>query len=352
MSESAPDFEGYACPVPFPPGDRVVLGHGSGGRLSRDLLTRLFLPALGSAAPRLLDDSAVLQFGGELLAFTTDSHVVSPLFFPGGDIGRLAVCGTVNDLAMVGARPIALTAGFVLEEGLEFGELGRILESMAQAAREAGVYIAAGDTKVVQRGSADKLFINTSGVGWVAPGQAVSGAGAKPGDVVLVSGPIGDHGMAVLSAREDLGFETDLVSDVAPLNHLVRAMREAGPVNALRDPTRGGLATALKEIAGQSGVSIELHEKSIPVRLAVRAACELMGFDPLHVANEGKLVACVPAEASERVLEAMRASRYGEEACRIGEVGHGAPGRVTLQTAIGGTRLIDMLAGEMLPRIC
>lgn len=352
MSEGPPEFEGYACPVPLPPGDRIVLGHGSGGRLSHDLLTRLILPALGAAAPRHLDDSAVLQFGGETLAFTTDSHVVSPLFFPGGDIGRLGVCGTVNDLAMVGARPIALSAGFVIEEGLAVGDLRRILESMAQAAREAGVYIAAGDTKVVQRGGADKLFINTSGVGSIAPGDAVSGAGAKPGDVVLLSGPIGDHGIAVLSAREDLGFETDLASDVAPLNHLVRAMRQAGAVNAMRDPTRGGLATALKEIASQSSVSIALDEKAIPVRPAVRAACELMGFDPLHVANEGKLVACVPPHAYERTLQAMRATRYGEEACRIGEVSASSPGQVTLRTAIGGTRLLDMLAGEMLPRIC
>jgi hydrogenase expression/formation protein HypE len=352
MSDSPPDFEGYSCPVPFPPGDRVVLGHGSGGRLSRELLTRLFLPALGTAAPRHLDDSAVLQLGGETLAFTTDSHVVSPLFFPGGDIGRLAVCGTVNDLAMVGARPIALSAGFVLEEGLELEDLGRILESMARAAQEAEVYIAAGDTKVVQRGSADRLFINTSGVGSIAPGQAISGSGAKPGDIVLLSGPIGDHGIAVLSARENLGFETDLASDVAPLNHLVHSMRQAGVVNAMRDPTRGGLATALKEIADQSGASIELDETAIPVRPAVRAACELMGFDPLHVANEGKLVACVPPNAYERVLHAMRATRYGEEACRIGEVGAGSPGQVTLRTGIGGTRLLDMLAGEMLPRIC
>ncbi len=223
---------------------------------------------------------------------------------------------------------------------------------MAQAAREAGVYIAAGDTKVVQRGSADKLFINTSGVGSIAAGHAVSGSGAKPGDVVLLSGPIGDHGIAVLSAREDLGFETDLASDVAPLNHLVRAMREAGAVNAMRDPTRGGLATALKEIASQSSVSIELDEEAIPVRPAVRAACELMGFDPLHVANEGKLVACVPAHAYERTLQAMRATRYGEEACRIGEVSASSPGQVTLRTGIGGTRVLDMLAGEMLPRIC
>ncbi len=352
MSETPPDFEGYSCPVPLAPNERVVLGHGSGGRLSRDLLARLFLPALGKAAPRHLDDSAVLPWDGSQLAFTTDSHVVTPLFFPGGDIGRLAVCGTVNDLAMVGAEPIALTAGFVIEEGMEFGDLTRVIESMAAAAREAGVFIAAGDTKVVQRGSADRLFINTSGVGRVPSGGAISGAGARPGDVVLLSGPIGDHGIAVLSARENLGFETELASDVAPLNHLVRAMRQAGVIDALRDPTRGGLATALKEIAEQSKVSIELDEAALPVRPQVRAACELMGFDPLHVANEGKLVACVPAAEFERVLRAMRATKHGEEACRIGSVGEGPGGRVTLRTTIGGTRLLDMLSGEMLPRIC
>jgi hydrogenase expression/formation protein HypE len=347
-----PDFEGWSCPLPLPPTDAVVMGHGSGGRLSHDLLTRLFLPEFGKAAPRALDDAAVLNLEGQRLALTTDSHVVSPLFFPGGDIGRLAVCGTVNDLAMVGATPLALTCGFVIEEGLPFETLQRVVQSMRAAAEEAGVYIAAGDTKVVQRGGADRLFVNTSGVGCVPPGIDISGANAKPGDVILLSGPIGDHGIAVLSAREGLGFETDLQSDVAPLNGLVAAMLAAGEVHVLRDPTRGGLATALNEIAAQSKVMIELHEPAMPVRPQVRAACELLGFDPLYIANEGKLAACVRAADAERVLAAMRRTRYGEEAVILGHVGAAPAGQVRMKTAIGGTRLIDMLPGEMLPRIC
>ncbi len=346
------DFEGWTCPVPLKPTDTVVMGHGSGGRMSHDLLTRLFLPELGLAAPRALDDSALLTVNGERLALTTDSHVVAPLFFPGGDIGRLAVCGTVNDLAMVGAVPLALTCGFIIEEGLPFETLQRITQSMRAAAEEAGVFIAAGDTKVVQKGGADKLFINTAGVGRVPEGVNVSGANARPGDVVLLSGPLGDHGIAVLSARENLGFETELQSDVAPLNHLVRAMLGAGEVHVLRDPTRGGLATALNEIAAQSQVLIELEEAAVPVRAAVRAACDLLGFDPLYIANEGKLVACVRAEDAESILTAMRRAPHGSEAVRIGRVRAAPAGQVHLRTAIGGTRLVDMLAGELLPRIC
>ncbi len=345
-------LESYSCPLPIQQHEVVVIGHGSGGRLSRDLLTRLFLPNLGAAAPRRLDDSATLEVNGARLALTTDSHVVSPLFFPGGDIGRLAVCGTVNDLAMVGARPLALTVGFVLEEGLALKELERVVQSMQSAAGEAGVTIAAGDTKVVQQGGADRLFINTAGLGLIPPGVDISGANAQPGDAVILSGPIGDHGIAVLSAREDLGFETDLQSDVAPLNGLVSAMLDAGAVHVLRDPTRGGLATALNEIAEQSGVAIELVEGRIPVRPAVSAACEMLGFDPLYIANEGKLVACVPAAQADAILAAMRAAPYGAEAELIGRVTAGPHGQVTLKTAIGGTRLLDMLAGELLPRIC
>lgn len=346
------NFEGYTCPLPLPPKDTVVLGHGSGGKLSHDLLTRLFLPDLGKAAPRALDDSALLDLEGGRLALTTDSHVVAPLFFPGGDIGRLAVCGTVNDLAMVGAVPIALTSGFIIEEGLPFEVLQRVVQSMKEAAAEAGVFIAAGDTKVVQKGSADKLFINTSGVGRVPERLNISGANARPGDVVIISGTIGDHGIAVLSAREGLGFETDLVSDVAPLNGLVAEMLAAGEVHVLRDPTRGGLGTSLVEIARQSQVTIELQERSLPVRPQVRAACEMLGFDPLYIANEGKLVAFVAEKDAEKILETMRRHRYGQEAAVIGKVtGAGSP-QVRLKTAIGGTRLVDMLPGEMLPRIC
>lgn len=346
------DFEGYTCPVPIRPTETVILGHGSGGTLSRDLLRRLFLPDLGTAAPRSLDDSAVVEMNGARFALTTDSHVVSPLFFPGGDIGRLAICGTVNDLAMVGARPIALTCGFVLEEGLPFETLQRVVASMQDAAKEAGVYIAAGDTKVVQKGGADKLFINTSGMGAIADGVNISGANAKEGDVVIVSGTIGDHGIAVLSAREDLGFETTLESDVAPLNHLIEAMLAAGEIHVLRDPTRGGLATSLVEISEQSNVTIEIEEEKLPYKPAVKAACEMLGFDPLFVANEGKLVAFVKEDDAERVLSAMKRAKYGEDAAIIGRVIGTGKSQVRLKTAIGGTRLVDMLPGEMLPRIC
>ncbi|MGE5776984.1 MAG: hydrogenase expression/formation protein HypE [Chloroflexota bacterium] len=346
------DFEGYTCPVPIRPTDTVVLGHGSGGTLSRDLLNRLFLPELGKAAPRALDDSAVVTIDGQRFAITTDSHVVSPLFVPGRDIGRLAICGTVNDLAMVGAQPVALTCGFVLEEGLSFDLLQRVVASMKAAAQEAGVFIAAGDTKVVQKGSADQLFINTSGIGKVPNGIDISGAQAQEGDVVIVSGTIGDHGIAVMSAREGLGFETALESDVAPLNHLVQAMLAAGGVHVLRDPTRGGLATSLVEISEQSKVTIELNELTLPVKPAVKAACEMLGFDPLYVANEGKLVAFVKAGDADKVLDVMKTTKYGEDATVIGKVTGTGKSQVRLKTAIGGTRLVDMLPGEMLPRIC
>jgi hydrogenase expression/formation protein HypE len=346
------DFEGWNCPVPIRPTDTVILGHGSGGTLSRDLLNRLFLPELGKAAPRVLDDSAVFMMDGHRYAFTTDSHVVSPLFFPGGDIGRLAICGTVNDLAMVGARPIALTCGFVLEEGLSFELLQRVVKSMQEAAREAGTYIAAGDTKVVQKGGADRLFINTSGIGRIEGGINISGANAREGDVVIISGTIGDHGIAVLSAREGLGFGTTLESDVAPLNHLVEAMIAAGEVHVLRDPTRGGLATSLVEISEQSNVTIEIEEETLPMKPAVHAACEMLGFDPLYVANEGKLIAFVKESDADRVMQAMKRDKYGGDAATIGKVTRTGKSQVRLRTAIGGTRLVDMLPGELLPRIC
>ena len=346
------NFEGYTCPVPIQPRDLIVLGHGSGGKLSHDLINRLFLPELGKAAPRALDDSAIVNINGQRIAMTTDSHVVSPLFFPGGDIGRLAVCGTVNDLAMVGAKPYALTCGFVVEEGLSFEILQRVVQSMRDAAAEAGVFIAAGDTKVVQRGGADQLFINTSGVGLVNTDIDISGANAQVGDLLIVSGTLGDHGIAVMSAREGLGFTTDLLSDVAPLNHLVWTMLEAGEVHVLRDPTRGGLATTLNEIAKQSNVIIELQDTQIPVKSQVRAACEMLGFDPLYVANEGKLIAFIKAEDADAILSAMKRTPYGRDAVVIGKVIESGKSQVRLKTAIGGTRLVDMLPGEMLPRIC
>lgn len=341
------------CPVPIRDRGYVILGHGSGGKLSHDLIATRFLPAFDNESLRAGNDAGIVSLPVGPLAISTDAHVVWPLFFPGGDIGKLAVCGTVNDVAMMGARPQYLTASFILEEGLEIGLLEKVVESMQAAASEAGVQIVAGDTKVVERGKADGLYISTAGVGTLLPDVSIGGANAQPGDVVIVSGALGDHGIAVLGARGELGFESDLVSDVAPLNHLVAAiLAVSARVHVLRDPTRGGLATTLNEIARQSQVSIVLQENRLPVRPAVRAACEMLGFDPLYIANEGKLVAIVARGDAETVLATMRQTRYGEEAVIIGEVTNTAPGRVLLKTDFGSTRIVDMLMGEMLPRIC
>jgi hydrogenase expression/formation protein HypE len=346
-------MEGAVCPLPLAHGEQIVIGHGSGGKMSHDLIGKLFLPAFDNHVLRAGDDAGVVERVGERLAVSTDSHVVLPLFFPGGDIGRLAVCGTVNDVAMMGAKPLYLTAGFILEEGLGFGVLERVVESMRDAAGEAQVQIIAGDTKVVQRGKADGMYINTTGVGAVYPGTYIGGARACPGDVVILSGPMGDHGIAVLSARGDLGLEAEVKSDVAPLNHLVSAILAASDqVHVLRDPTRGGVATTLNEIARQSHVGIILRESALPVRPAVAAACEILGFDPLYIANEGKLIVLVGGDDAGRVLQAMRATKYGEEAEIVGEVRAEPTGRVLLKTVIGSTRIVDMLAGEILPRIC
>ena len=347
-------FEGPACPLPHRHDEQIVLGHGSGGKMSHDLIAGTFLPPFDNEALRAGNDAGVVQTAsGERLAISTDSHVVWPLFFPGGDIGRLAVCGTVNDVAMMGATPRFLTAGFILEEGLAQRTLSRVVASMQAAAQEAGITIVAGDTKVVERGKADGLYINTAGVGVLPAGRQIGGDGARPGDVILLSGPIGDHGIAVLAARGELGFEAEVESDVAPLNHLVAAMLTAGDgVHALRDPTRGGVAAALNEIARQSGVGIVLEEEAIPVRPAVAAACEMLGFDPLYVANEGKLLAIVARKEADRILEAMQSTRYGEETMVIGEVVEEPAGRLLLRTAIGSRRIVDMPAGELLPRIC
>ncbi len=354
MTDESITIEGAVCPTPIQRRDRIVMGHGSGGKLMHDLIAKTFLPAFDNPLLRVGDDAAMFRLSAcSRLALSTDSHVVYPLFFPGGDIGRLAVCGTVNDVSMLGAQPLYLTAGFILEEGLELEVLQRVLASMHAAAEEAGVQIVAGDTKVVQKGRADGLYINTSGLGAVLTGVEVGGAQARPGDVVLCSGPIGDHGIAVLGARGELGFDAEVQSDVAPLNHLIMAMLDASEqIHVLRDPTRGGVATTLNEIAKQSGAGITLFEKNIPVRPAVRAACEMLGFDPLYVANEGKLMAIVGREEADRVLEIMRHTRYGEEAVIIGEVQSESPGRVLMKTAIGSHRLVDVLLGEMLPRIC
>jgi hydrogenase expression/formation protein HypE len=312
------------------------------------------LPAFDNEILRANDDAGVARLNAcTRLAMSTDSHVVWPLFFPGGDIGRLAVCGTVNDVAMMGATPQYLTAGFILEEGVEFELLDRVIASMKTAADEAGVQIVAGDTKVVQKGKADGLYINTTGVGLVPDGMDIGGAQAKPGDVVILSGPIGDHGIAVLSARGELGFDAAVQSDVAPLNHLIAAMLNAGEqIHVLRDPTRGGVATTLNEIARQSNVGLTLFESAIPVRPAVKAACEVLGFDPLYVANEGKLIAVVGRDEADHVLEVMRHTRYGEDAVIVGEIQSESNGRVLLKTAIGSHRIVDVLMGELLPRIC
>lgn len=357
MSETI-SIQGAICPLPLRHTGQIVMGHGSGGRMTHDLIEQVFMPYLTSEGLRQGNDAAALGLPPLAglqgsLAFSTDSHIVSPLFFPGGDIGRLAVCGTVNDVAMLGAEPLFLTAGFILEEGLDIETLGRALASMAAAAAEAGVQIVAGDTKVVEKGKADGLFINTAGVGWIPAGRQVGGQMARPGDVVLISGTLGDHGIAVLAARGEMGFETGVQSDVAPLNGLIRAVLEAAPhTHVLRDPTRGGLGTTLNEIARQSQASIWLDEKTIPVQQAVRAVCEMLGFDPLYIANEGKVIVITPAEEAGAALSAMRHSPYGAQAARIGTVKADNPGRVLLRTPIGGTRILDMLSGELLPRIC
>jgi len=345
------DFS-LSCPLPVMDRKTVVLGHGSGGKLSAQLIRDLFLPAFDNPLLARLDDQAVLDAGGARIALTTDSFVVTPLFFPGGDIGKLAVHGTINDIAMSGAQPLALSAAFIIEEGFPLEELRRVVDSMAEAARAAGVPIATGDTKVVNRGSADKLFITTSGVGLVPPGVAISAANARPGDHILLSGAIADHGMAVMSKREGLEFEGALESDTAPLHRLVAAMLAAGGIHALRDPTRGGLAATLCEIACTARVGVEAVAAAIPVHEPVRAACELLGLDPLFVANEGKLVAFVPPEHAAAVLAAMRATPEGAAAVEIGTAVAEHPGMVLLRTEVGGRRVIDLPFGEQLPRIC
>jgi len=332
--------------------DRILLAHGSGGKLSHELVEKKFLPFLSNPALDTLDDSAIFEASGRL-AFTTDGYVVNPIFFPGGDIGKLAVCGTVNDLAMSGAKPLYLSLSAIIEEGLLLSELEQIVQSIKKSAEEAAVNIIAGDTKVVNRGQADKLFITTSGVGIIPPGVDISGANARVGDKVLLSGTIGDHGIAVMSQREGLRFSMALESDCAPLNKLVSQMLEVSSrIHCLRDPTRGGLATTLNELAQQSKVGITLDEAKIPVKDDVRAACELLGLDPLYVANEGKLVAIIHPTDADRVLTQMKRNNYGRDAAIIGEVTDEHPGKVVMRTKLGPSRIVDMLSGELLPRIC
>ena len=341
-----------SCPLPISRHKNIVMGHGSGGRLSAQLVRELFLPAFDNPLLRKLDDQAVLEIGGSRVAFTTDSFVVTPLFFPGGNIGELAVNGTVNDLAMSGAMPLGLSAAFIVEEGLAMEELARVVDAMARTAQSAGVSIVTGDTKVVNRHSADKLFVTTTGIGLVPPGVAISASNARPGDVILLSGTIADHGMAVMAQREGLELEGEIRSDTQALHRLVAAMLAAGDVHALRDPTRGGLGTSLCEIADASRIGIEIEARSVPVRDEVRGACELLGIDPLFVANEGKLVAFAAPAAADSVRAVMRGTAEGRDAVAIGRAVEAHPGVVVMRTEIGGSRIIDLPFHEQLPRIC
>jgi hydrogenase expression/formation protein HypE len=333
--------------------DKILLDHGSGGMASHELINELLYPHFENSILAEMDDGAVITLGNQRLAFSTDSYTVDPIFFPGGNIGELAVNGTVNDLAMCGAKPRYLSVGFIIEEGFPVKDLKIILESMKRASVEAGVQIVTGDTKVVHRGAADKIFINTAGIGTIADGIHISGKNARPGDKVIVSGYIADHGITILTQREGLRFDSPIRSDTASLNHMVEEMMTASRnIHTLRDPTRGGLATTLNEIAIQAGVGIKLYETEIPVRDETRGACELLGIDPLYIANEGKLIACVAPEDAETVLAAVRNNPYGKDAAVIGEVLADNPGKVFMETLIGGARIIDMLTGEPLPRIC
>jgi len=353
MAEKPNSLAQLSCPAPLPVKDTIVLGHGSGGRLSADLMRSIFLPAFANPILTRLDDQAIVNVKGTRLAFTTDSFVVKPLFFPGGDIGSLAVHGTVNDLAMGGAKPLFLSVAFIIEEGLSIAVLRRVVESLRSAAQQAGVEIVTGDTKVVEQGSGDQLFINTTGIGLVPDGLELSANLARPGDKVLLSGSIGEHGIAILAQREGLDFECPVESDSASLHGLVAAMLASShEIRCLRDPTRGGVSSTLNEIAEQSHVGIQLEESAIPIREEVRGACEMLGLDPLYVANEGKLIAIVAPQAADAVLSAMRADPLGSNAQIIGTVVESASPIVTIRTELGTSRCVDMLAGDQLPRIC
>ena len=353
MSEKTNSLAQLSCPAPLPVKDTIVLGHGSGGRLSAELMRSVFLPAFANPVLSRLDDQAIINVKGTRLAFTTDSFVVKPLFFPGGDIGSLAVHGTVNDLAMGGAKPLFLSVAFIIEEGLSITVLRRVVESLRAAAQKAGVEIVTGDTKVVEQGSGDELFINTTGIGLVPDHLELSANRARPGDKVLLSGSIGEHGIAILAQREGLEFECPVESDSAALHELVAVMLEASnQIRCLRDPTRGGVSSTLNEIAEQSRVGIQLEESAIPIREEVRGACEMLGLDPLYVANEGKLIAIVAPQDADAVLAAMRADPLGRKAQIIGTVVESPAPIVTIRTELGTSRCVDMLAGHQLPRIC
>ena len=363
MSDKPNSLAQLTCPAPHPTKDTILLGHGSGGRLSAELMRSVFLPAFHNPVLARLDDQAIVYVNGVRLAITTDTFVVKPLFFPGGDIGSLAVHGTINDLAMGGAKPLFLSVAFILEEGLSIDVLRRVVESLRAAAANAGVEIVTGDTKVVEKGSGDQLFINTTGVGLVPEGLELSANRAQPGDKVLLSGSIGEHGIAILAQREGLEFECPVESDSAALHELVAKMLDASALHSgksqvtsaircLRDPTRGGVSSTLNEIAEQSRVGIQLEEGAIPIREEVRGACEMLGLDPLYVANEGKLIAIVAPEAADAVLRAMRADALGRNAQMIGTVVESSSPIVTIRTSLGTSRCVDMLAGDQLPRIC
>lgn len=334
--------------------EKILLSHGSGGKLTHSLIRDVFLEEFRNPILESLGDSATFNINEERLAYTTDAYVVDPIFFPGGDIGRLAICGTVNDLAMSGARPLYLSASFIIEEGLSKADLKRIVRSMREAADEAGVEVVCGDTKVVAKGAADKIFITTSGIGLIPQGVEISPSRIRPGDQIILSGSIGDHGIAILSKREGLAFQAEIASDAAPLNRLVASMLNEAKdaVHLLRDPTRGGVATTLNEFVEGTNVGLRIYEDRLPVSDSVRGACELLGFDPLYVANEGKLVAITSKDSTEKILNCMRKNEYGKEAEIIGEVVPEPKGIVSLVTRIGGTRIVDMLTGEQLPRIC
>ncbi len=341
------------CPVPIAETSRILMGHGSGGKLTAQLVEQLFVPAFRNPALERLDDQAQLDLGAARLAFTTDSYVVTPIFFPGGDIGELAVNGTVNDLVVGGARPLALSLAFILEEGFPLDDLRRVVESTRRAAERVGVPIVTGDTKVVPRGKGDGVFVNTSGVGVVPAGVRLSAERVQPGDAILLSGPIGDHGVAILSCRAGLELDGDLASDTAPLHDLVAALLASGAeVHAMRDPTRGGVAATLVEIASRRRLGVDLDERAVPVRESVRGACEIFGLDPLLVANEGKLVAFVAAASADAALAALRAHPLGDGAACIGRVTADHAGMVIARTAVGGERVLDLPFGEALPRIC
>jgi hydrogenase expression/formation protein HypE len=351
---AAPDFSNWSCPLPLADYPTIVMGHGGGGKLGNELVEHLFLPAFRNPELENLGDAAVLELGGSKVAISTDSYVVQPLFFPGGSIGELAVNGTINDLAVSGAEPKFLSASFIMEEGFPLAQLAAIVEAMAKAAATAGVKIVTGDTKVVERGHGDGCYINTAGIGLVRPGITVGPHRAQPGDAILISGTIGDHGMAIMSVREGLEFESQIRSDCAALNGMIAEVlaAEGAAIHAMRDPTRGGLASTLNEIAHSSGVGVEIDEPSLPVRPEVQSACELLGLDPVYVANEGKAVFFVAPQAAETILKVLRAHALGRDAARIGRVTADHPRMLIARTGLGANRVIPIQIGEQLPRIC